>query len=67
MTDVSDELIKTVVIIIIILTCIIVTIFIVDALTGGNIIKFLVVGVLFDIPFGFIQMVLTQVGSTIPG
>ncbi|MHA2030711.1 MAG: hypothetical protein ACW99A_18270 [Candidatus Kariarchaeaceae archaeon] len=63
---VSDEIVKLVGIVIIVVVSIIVFVFLMDRLTGGTLIKSITAGALFWLPFAPLAMAFTKVLSAIP-
>ena len=64
--EISEQVIKYAAIMILIIVGIVIFIYFYDQLTGSNLIKSLVAGILYVIPLGSVLNVLTQGLNTIP-
>lgn len=64
--EISEQVIKYVVIIILVIAGIVLFIYFYDQLTGSHIIKSLVAGILYVVPLGSVLNVLTRGLNTIP-
>ena len=64
--EISEQVMKYVGILIIIIVCIIIFIYLLDNLTGGHLVKSIACGALYLIPLGSVVNTLTQGCAVIP-